>query len=98
VLRAKADTWVDVRGHEGSALISRVLHAGESWQVPDQPALFLSTGNAGGLDLLVDGKPAPAIGPSGAIRHDLPLDAGRIRDGRYPTEPPARAKHPPPGK
>jgi cytoskeleton protein RodZ len=29
----------------------------------------MRTGNAGGLEISVDGKPAPPIGPSGAIRN-----------------------------
>jgi cytoskeleton protein RodZ len=82
-LHAKADTWVEVRNRQGGALISRVLRAGETWPVPAQPALVLSTGNAGGLELLIDGTPAPSLGPSGTIRRDVPLDAALDRAGHY---------------
>ena len=33
----------------------------------------MRTGNAGGLEISVDGKPAPSIGPNGAVRN-VPLD------------------------
>jgi cytoskeleton protein RodZ len=48
-----------------------VLKAGESYRVPDRPGVLMRTGNAGGLEITVDGKPAPPIGPTGAIRNVL---------------------------
>jgi cytoskeleton protein RodZ len=89
VLHAKADTWVEVRNRQGGTLIGRVLRAGETWTVPDQATLFLSTGNAGGLELLVDGTPAPSLGAAGAIRRDVPLDAAQVRAGHYVPDPTA---------
>jgi cytoskeleton protein RodZ len=55
------------------------------WEVPDRPNLLLTTGNAGGTDLVVDGVTAPALGGSGAVRRDLPLDPDLIRDGKLIT-------------
>ncbi len=92
VLQAKKDTWVEVRNRQGAALIARILRAGETWSVPDQPALVLSTGNAGGLVLLVNGQPAPALGAVGAVRRDVPLDPDLIRAGQYGAEPTAHRK------
>lgn len=71
VIRATADSWIQIRGTDQSLLFTRVLKAGESYRVPDQPGVFMRTGNAGGLEISVDGKPAPSIGPSGAIRNVL---------------------------
>jgi len=48
-----------------------VLKAGESYRVPDLPGVSMRTGNAGGLEISVDGQPAPSIGPNGAIRNVL---------------------------
>jgi len=39
--------------------------------VPDLPGVSMRTGNAGGLEISVDGQPAPSIGPNGAIRNVL---------------------------
>ncbi len=93
VLRAKADTWLEVRDRQRRVLLNRVLRAGETWPVPPgkQPGqLLLSTGNAGGTEVLVDGQLTAALGNDGVVRHDLPLDPDAIRDGRL--APPAVAK------
>lgn len=82
VLRANADAWVQVRDRAGAVLLNRTLHSGETWDVPARPNLLLTTGNAGGTDLLVDGVASPSLGGSGAVRRDLPLDPDLIRDGK----------------
>jgi cytoskeleton protein RodZ len=90
LLRANADAWVQVRDRSGPVLLSRTLHAGETWAVPLRPNLLLTTGNAGGTDLLVDGAISPPLGGNGVVRRDLALDPDLIRDGRLAaTSPPA---------
>jgi len=84
VLRAKADAWLQVRDRQGRVLLNRVLRAGETWPVPPgkQPGqLLLTTGNAGGTEVLVDGQLTAGLGNDGAVRHDMPLDPDAIRDG-----------------
>jgi cytoskeleton protein RodZ len=82
VLRAKADAWIQVREKSGQVLLNRVLRAGETWQVPAKGTLLLTTGNAGGTELLVDGQPTASLGIDGGVRRDLPLDADAIKDGK----------------
>jgi cytoskeleton protein RodZ len=84
VLRATADAWVQVRDRAGPVLLNRTLHPGETWEVPAKPNLLLTTGNAGGTDLVVDGVTIPSLGGSGAVRRDVPLDPDLIKDGRLP--------------
>jgi cytoskeleton protein RodZ len=81
-LRANADAWIQVRDRAGPVLLTRILHAGDTWEVPPKPNLLLTTGNAGGTDLLVDGVTMPSLGGSGVVRRDLPLDPDLIKDGR----------------
>ena len=69
VLHATADSWIEVRDADHRVLFSGVLKAGESYRVPDQPGLSMRAGNAGGLDVTVDGKPAASLGPTGAVRN-----------------------------
>lgn len=94
VLRARADTWLEVRDRQGPVLLNRVLRAGETWPVPtgkQHAQLLLSTGNAGGTEVLVDGQLTAALGNDGVVRHDLTLDPDAIRDGRLaPAAAPAR--------
>ncbi len=80
VVRARADSWLQVRDKSGNVLLNRVLHPGESWSAPtDKPQLLLTTGNAGGIDLLVDGTTLAALGGNGVVRHDIPLDPDQLK-------------------
>jgi cytoskeleton protein RodZ len=80
VIRATADSWVQIRGTDQSPLFTRVLKAGESYRVPDRPGISLRTGNAGGLEITVDGQQAPSIGPNGAVRN-VPLEPQSLISG-----------------
>ena len=75
-----------MRDKTGQVLLSRVLRAGESWPVPPKPTLLLTTGNAGGTELVVDGVVAPPIGTPGAVRRDVPLDPDLIKEGKLPAQ------------
>jgi len=81
VLKAHQDAWVQVRDREGNLLLTRVLRVGDSYMVPNQADLTLLTGNAGGLEITVDGSALPALGPVGAVRRNIPLDPDALRDG-----------------
>jgi cytoskeleton protein RodZ len=89
ILRANADSWVQVREKGGKILLNRILRPGETWPVPDDAAapLLLTTGNAGGTELLVGGKLAPSLGNAGAVRRDLPLDPERAMAGTLAPTP-----------
>jgi cytoskeleton protein RodZ len=58
-----------------------LLKAGDSYWVPNQSNLVLLTGNAGALEILVDGKPVPDLGSPGAIRKNVTLDPDKLRQG-----------------
>lgn len=79
-LRAKADSWVQIRNPATRAVVlSRILKAGEAYEVPAAPGLVMTVGNAGGLEILVDGEPLPPLGRDGAVRRNVPLDAETLR-------------------
>ena len=75
LIRATSDAWIQVRERQGAVLLSRLMRGGESWPVPRGVKLLMTTGNAGGTELVVDGVAAPPLGPSGALRRDVPLDS-----------------------
>ena len=80
-LQATAYAWVEVRQKTGRVLLRRTLKPGETWLVPADPGLLLSTGNAGGLELVVDGVPSRLTGTKGGKVRDMPLDSDLIRSG-----------------
>jgi len=81
VLRASADTWVQIEDSQRNLLLTRVLKAGDIYRAPNQAGLVLMTGNAGGLVVEVDGSPVPSLGPRGAVRRNVSLDPERLVDG-----------------
>ena len=98
LLRARAETWIQVRDtRAGTTILNRVLKPGESYAVPAREGLLLSTGNAGGLEILVDGQPATGLGAAQAVRRDVPLEPDRLRAGvPVPAATPTAAPAPPP--
>lgn len=81
IIRSKGESWVQVRDADNQAVMTRVLRAGDQYRVPNRPGLTLMTGNAGALEVTVDGQPAPALGPTGMVRRAVPLDPDRLKQG-----------------
>jgi cytoskeleton protein RodZ len=80
-IRALADCWIQVRAADDSIVFSRVLKSGEVYAVPQRAGLWLRTGNAGALEIAVDGKTAPSIGGVGTLRRDVALDPAELTAG-----------------
>jgi cytoskeleton protein RodZ len=74
VIRATADSWIQIRDARQSVLLTRVLKAA-------RPGLSMRTGNAGGLEITVDGVPAPPIGGRGMVRRNVALDGHALLAG-----------------
>ena len=81
VITAVDDSWVQVMGPDNELLLTRILHAGDSYRVPDRPGLVMVTGNAGGLEVRVDDAIAPTLGPLGVVLRDIALDPDRLLAG-----------------
>jgi cytoskeleton protein RodZ len=81
VIRATADSWIQIRDARQSVLLTRVLKAGETCRAPDRPGLSMRTGNAGGLEITVNGVPAPPIGRRGMVRRNVALDGHALLAG-----------------
>jgi len=87
ILRFTGDTWVQVKERGGQALVTKVMKAGDLFPVPDRANLVLNTGNAGRIEILVDGTMVPSIGGPGAVRKDVPLDPDQLKAGPVPAVP-----------
>ena len=81
VVRATADSYVAVRTGDNEPLFSQLMRPGDSYEVPSGADLLLETGNAGGLQITIDGKRVPPLGPVGEIRRNIPLDAEKLLRG-----------------
>jgi len=86
ILKAKADSWVQVQGPENELLITRILRAGDSYRVPNRIGLTMITGNAGALEITVDGLVVNSVGPTGAVRRNIALDPDKLLASSNSTE------------
>jgi cytoskeleton protein RodZ len=85
---------MQVRDGSGHVLLNRVLRAGETWPVPaGRGGLLLTTGNAGGTELVVDGVASAPLGGDGAVRRDLPLQAEGVGGGKLAAAAPPVPAH-----
>ena len=74
VLKATANSWVEVTRADGSAVSQRLMRTGESYVVPGGDDLFLTTGNAGGLEIQLGDAEPMVLGGWGEALRELPLD------------------------
>lgn len=81
MLRFKSDSYIQVKEKQGGVLLNRVMRAGESWPMPRGQALLLTTGNAGGTEVVVDGVTSPSLGANGLVRRDIPVDVDALKPG-----------------
>ncbi|WP_366654973.1 RodZ domain-containing protein [Fodinicurvata sp. EGI_FJ10296] len=80
-IRAESDSWVQIRDSLGSLLMTRVMRAGEQYEVPDESGLTMVTGNAGGLYVTVGGEPAPPLGGAGDVVRGISLEPEALLEG-----------------
>ena len=87
VVRAKIASWVQVRDDtENQSIMTRLLKAGDVYEVPNRSGLVLMTGNAGALEIAVDGEVVPSIGDAGTVRRHVALEPDRLKDGTAVVE------------
>jgi cytoskeleton protein RodZ len=80
ILRAREQAWIQISSPSGDYAFTRTLEPGEVVTVPNRADLELWTGNAGGLDIIVDGTPVPVLADagSGSVRRNVSLDPERL--------------------
>jgi len=86
LIRSVSAAWVEITEPNGNVLLTRLLRPGDSFQVPDRPGITLVTGNAGGLEFVVDGTTAPAIGDIGDVRRDVLLEPTALLQGNAASD------------
>jgi len=78
-IRAVATSWVEIVRDNGEGVMAQLMRAGDSYVVDGASRLYLSTGNAGGLTVIIgQGTPLP-LGVVGEIVRDLPLVPDKLK-------------------
>jgi cytoskeleton protein RodZ len=72
VIRAVEPTWVRVQTDEGR-IAEELLPAGASREWAAERRFLLTIGNAGGVELTLNGKALPSLGPKGTVIQRLEL-------------------------
>ncbi len=78
VLRANEDSWIKVSDGSSPSLRTGILKAGDTYTVPNVPGLKLLSGNAGGLDVFVNGRQLPPLGGKGMTVKGVSMDPAQL--------------------
>ncbi len=79
VIGARADSWLQIQGPGNELVMTRILRPGETYEVPAREGLVMVTGNAGGIEIVVDGQPIAPLGPVGVVKRNIALDPDALR-------------------
>lgn len=81
VLKAVANVWLEIRDSNRKPIFSRVLSVGEEYWIPlDSKGLVMTLGNAGGLEISVDGQALPLLGRTGQVIRKVDLDPEKLKE------------------
>jgi cytoskeleton protein RodZ len=72
VLEFDADSWTEVRA-DGSPVFTGLIRRGSRREFEAREGFRLTLGNAGGVRVIIDGRPLEPLGGSGQVVRDLPL-------------------------
>ena len=89
VLKALDNVWLEIKDSKKTTIFSRVLSIGEEYWIPiGQNDLVMTLGNAGGLQISIDGKPLPLLGKTGQVIRKVSLDVEKLKQSlKIPPKP-----------
>ena len=87
VLLLVKDSWVEIKDESGKNIVSEKLKAGDQYRVPDNPGMTMSLGNAGGVEILIDGRALKPLGEENEMRSDIPLDISFLKTLEFKDPP-----------
>jgi cytoskeletal protein RodZ len=88
ILQATQESWVKIEDARGNTVFSRVLVPGDIYYVPEGDKYKGTFGNAGGVDVWVNGKLAPKLGEAHTRKSGMPMSPSSL----MPTEAQAEAE------
>jgi cytoskeletal protein RodZ len=72
------DSWAKIDA-DGTTVLNGVVRRGETRRLAARAGFRVTLGNAGGVRVIVDGRPLDRLGASGEVVRDLPLPAASTR-------------------
>ena len=74
VLKSTGNSWVEIEDVDGNSFLTRLMRPGETFVIPRQKGLTLSTGNAGVLSLTYGSIHISNLGAVGEVISSRPLN------------------------
>jgi len=91
MIKAEEETWVLITNGRGETVFDRTLKAGETYAVPAQKGLSLTTGNASGIVISSGSGVLPRLtAASGRVMRAVPLDAEKLKEWTSAAQPNAK--------
>lgn len=72
-IEALKSSWLEVKDAKGAVLFTSILKEGQKLPIPAQDGITISTGNAGGLRLIVDGQAQQPFGKLNEVKRNVAL-------------------------
>lgn len=85
VLRATSSTWIRIRDGRNAILFTRVLREGDQYVVPNKPGVVVDIGNAGSLQIVLNGKVLKPVGPANMPVYNISLSPDSLRKRQEAT-------------
>ncbi len=82
ILQAVQESWVKIEDGRGNTVFSRVLVPGDVYYVPAGDKYKATFGNAGGVDIWVEGKLAPDAGPDHTRKAGISMSPESLMSGK----------------
>jgi len=73
-IEALQSAWVEIKDASGKTLYTGILKSSQLLPLPDNTKVTLTTGNAGGLRLVLNGQPQAAFGQLNEVKRNIPID------------------------
>ena len=79
VLQAEKESWVKIEDARGNTVFSRVLVPGDVYYMPLNDKLKGTFGNAGGIDVWVDGQLVNKVGPANTRKNGISMSPDALK-------------------
>lgn len=79
VIKAIYDSWIKVSDSTGKSIYSGILQMGTRYDVPSGDGYRLMTGNAGGTEILINGKSVGVLGQVSEVKKHISLEEKNLR-------------------
>ncbi|MBF0426489.1 MAG: DUF4115 domain-containing protein [Magnetococcales bacterium] len=88
VLVATAEAWIAIQNPDGRQIKNHVMKPGERYEIPADGRYSAQFGNAGGVQVLVDGRSLPPLGRRGEVLRHVDMSPRSLLERFRMTEAP----------